>query len=70
MSDTITFRVPEDLAEWLTQAARRSRVPVSQIIRQQLEKAKEEAGDQPFLRHAGAISGPPDLSSRNGFTRR
>jgi len=70
VSNTITFRVPDDLAEWLAKSARRSGVPVSQIIRQQLEKAREGTRDQLFLRHAGAISGPPDLSSRKGFARR
>jgi predicted DNA-binding protein len=70
MSNTLTFRVPDELAEWLSDAARRTGVPVSQIIREQLEKAREEDGNQRFLRHAGAINGPADLSSRKGFSRR
>jgi hypothetical protein len=44
-------------------------LPISRIIRHQLERAKSEPGNQRFLRHAGRISGPPDLSSRRGFAR-
>ena len=40
------------------------------IIRQQLESAKGEKGNQRFLRLAGKINGPPDLSSRKGFSRK
>jgi len=44
-------------------------VPVGRLIRQQLEGAKASDGSQRFLRHAGAISGPANLSSRKGFSR-
>jgi hypothetical protein len=44
-------------------------LPVSRIIRHQLERAKSESGSQPFLRHMGKISAPPDLSSRKGFAQ-
>jgi hypothetical protein len=44
-------------------------LPVGRIIRDQLERAKSETGNQRFLRHAGKISGPPNLSSRKGFAR-
>jgi hypothetical protein len=70
MSDTITVRLPEELAAWLAETARRTGVPAGRIIREQLERAKAEAGNQGFLRLAGKISGPPGLSSRKGFARR
>jgi len=69
MSHTITVRLTPELAEWLQERRRETGLPVSRIIRHQLERAKSEAGSQPFLRHAGKISGPPDLSSRKGFVR-
>ncbi|MGA9056871.1 MAG: hypothetical protein WB763_10215 [Terriglobia bacterium] len=70
MSDTITVRLPEDLAAWLAETTRRTGIPAGRIIREQLERAKAEAGDQGFLRLAGKISGPASLSSRKGFSRR
>ena len=43
---------------------------VGRLIREQLETAKSKGGKQRFLRHAGAIAGgPPDVSSRKGFSR-
>jgi hypothetical protein len=69
MSQTITVRLTAELAEWLHETARQTGLPAGRIIRRQLERAKSEAGSQQFLRHAGKISGSPDLSSRKGFTR-
>ena len=68
MSNTITVRVPADLAEWLNDAARRTGVPKGRIIREQLEKARIPP-KRPFLRLAGTVAGPADLSSRKGFSR-
>jgi len=69
MSNTITVRVPEDLAEWLNDAARRTGVPKGRIVREQLEKARSSP-NRPFLRLAGTVAGPADLSTRKGFSRR
>jgi len=67
MSQTITIRLTAELAEWLQERRRQTGLPVSRIIRYRLEQAKSETGNQRFLRHAGKISGPRDLSSRKGF---
>lgn len=69
MSHTITVRLTEDLAVWLAETARKTGLPAGRIIRQQLLRAKAEAGEQPFLRRAGQISGPPGLSRRKGFSK-
>ena len=69
MSQTITIRLTSELAEWLQERRRETGLPASRIIRQQLERAKSESGKQLFLRHAGKISGPQDLSLRKGFAR-
>ena len=69
MSHTISIRLTPELAEWLQEKSRRTGLPAGRIIRQQLERARSEGGNQRFLRHAGKISGPPDLSSRKGFAR-
>jgi hypothetical protein len=70
MSHTVTVRLTEQLAAWLAETARRTGLPAGCIIREQLEKARAESGNQRFLRLAGQISGPPNLSSRKGFARR
>jgi hypothetical protein len=68
MGNTITVRLPEDLAKWLDRAAKKAGVPRGRIIRDQLEKARQ--GKEPtFMRMAGCVSGPADLSSRKGFSK-
>ena len=69
MSNTITVRLPEDLAEWLETAARKTGVPKGRIVREELEKARNST-KRPFLRWAGTIAGPSDLSMRKGFSRK
>ena len=69
MSNAITVRLTEDLAKWLDHTARKTGLPKGRIVREQLEKARN-SGYRPFLRLAGAISGPSDLSMRNGFSRK
>jgi hypothetical protein len=70
MSNTLlTLRVPEDLADWLSETSRRTGIPVGRLIREQLEKARNENSEPAFMRHAGTIRGPRDLSSRKGFSR-
>jgi hypothetical protein len=70
MSHTLTIRLTEELLEWLKDLSRRTGVPVGRLIRQRLEEARSNDGGQRFMRHAGALSGPPDLSSRKGFSRK
>ena len=68
MSNTITVRLPEDLAEWLDAASRATGVPRGRIVRDQLELARKRE-KRPFLRLAGSVEGPRDLSTRKGFSR-
>jgi len=70
MSHTITVRITEEQAAWLAETARRTGTPAGRIIREQLEQALVTEGKQRFLRHAGKISGPADLSLRKGFAPR
>ena len=70
MSNTVTVRLPEALARWLRNLARRRGVSQSQIIKDSLEKTRETAPDKPFMSLAGSIKGlPKDLSRRKGFSR-
>jgi hypothetical protein len=68
MSHTITVRLTEELAEWLAATARRTGLPQGRIIRNELERARASER-KAFMRWAGAVSGPRDLSRRQGFSR-
>jgi predicted DNA binding CopG/RHH family protein len=67
MSKAVTVRIPSELAQWLDKTARKTGVPKARIIRETLEKARRQE-KRPFLRIAGAVSGPENLSIREGFS--
>ena len=69
MSHTLTIRLTDEILSWLKDMSRRTGVPVGKLVRQQLEAAKAGKGNQRFLRHAGLLSGPADLSLRKGFSQ-
>lgn len=70
MSTTITIRLPEDLMAWLEELAEATGVPRGQLIRDELERARNAApAPRRYLRHAGAINGARDLSQRRGFSK-
>jgi hypothetical protein len=70
MGHTLTIRLTEELAVWLKETSRSTGIPMGKLVREELENAKAKHGKQRFLRHLGAISGPPDLSTRKGFSKR
>ena len=69
MSNTLTIRLPEDLASWLDETARKTGVSRGRIVRMELERARKTS-KQPFLRLVGSIEGAPDLSTRKGFSKK
>ncbi|HEU0010199.1 MAG TPA: ribbon-helix-helix protein, CopG family [Verrucomicrobiae bacterium] len=69
MSHTITIRLNRDLATWLEETAARTGVSQGQLIREQLEKARAANTHRAYMRWAGVIRGPKNLSSRKGFSR-
>jgi predicted DNA-binding protein len=69
MSQTITIRLSKELADWLARVAEQSGVPQGRIVRDQLERARLNGSTQSYMRLAGAVRGPKDLSRRKGFTR-
>jgi len=69
MSNTLSVRLPENLAQWLDQTARKTGLPKGRIVREELERAKNSR-EPGFLRWAGAVDGPADLSQRKGFSRK
>lgn len=69
MSHTISVRLSEELAAWLESAAAQRGVSQGKIIRDQLERVMASGEEPGFMRLAGSVSGPQDLSRRKGFSR-
>jgi hypothetical protein len=69
MRHTLTIRLDSDLAAWLEDESTKTGVSQGKIVREQLEKAKAGRAAQPFMRLAGAVRRPRDLSRRKGFSR-
>jgi hypothetical protein len=71
MSQTITIRVPKELAAWIEETSARAGLSQGQIVRQHLERAR--SGDhtsRKFMRLAGTVpGGPTDLSKRKGYSK-
>jgi len=70
MGSTITIRLPQHLVDWLKATSRKTGIPVGRFVREELERAKRENGTKSYMRFSGSIDGPPDLSSRKGFSRK
>jgi predicted DNA-binding protein len=71
MSNTLTIRLPEELLERLREKSRRTGLPMGRVVRQSLEAALEPDVNQAWRKYAGILKdGPPNLSSRKGYSRR
>jgi hypothetical protein len=68
MRQTITIRLSKELAAWLEDTAAKTGVSHGKLVRDQLEKARTSNGAQAFMRLAGAVRGPKNLSRRKGFS--
>jgi hypothetical protein len=69
MSQTITIRLTKDLSKWLEKTATRTGMSQGQLIREQLEKARAANANRSFMRLAGSVRGPRNLSQRKGFSK-
>jgi len=68
MSRTLTIRLTPDQATWLKSTSQKTGVAQGRIVRDQIECARQSKAPR-FMRLAGAISAPRDLSTRKGFSR-
>jgi hypothetical protein len=66
MSNTLTVRLPEELAAWLEETARQTGVPRGRIICNELERARG-AVEKPWMKFAGRVKGAGSLGVRKGF---
>lgn len=69
MSNTLTVRLSEDLLKRLREKARRTGLPVGRVVRESLETTLEKENEPVWLKYAGTMSGPKNLSSRKGYSR-
>ena len=69
MGHTLTIRLTPEQAAWLERAAKETGLARGEILRDQLDRARAARPRQGFLRLAGTIAGPPELSRRKGFSR-
>jgi hypothetical protein len=69
MSQTVTVRLSEELAAWLEDAAAKTGVSQGKIVRDEVERARASNRRPSFMRLAGTVRGPRDLSTRRGFSR-
>jgi predicted DNA-binding protein len=71
MSNTLTIRLPQALLDRLREKARRAGLPMSRMVRESIEASLESDVNQAWRKYAGILKdGPPDLSSRKGYSRR
>jgi hypothetical protein len=70
MRSTLTFRLPEELADALGRAARESGVAKGDIVRQAVAAHLNRGASQSVMsRHFGAMRGPADLSTNKAYRR-
>jgi hypothetical protein len=69
MSNTLTIRLPDELLQRLREKSRRTGLPMGQIARESLETTLGDAKEPVWMKYAGTINGPRDLSSRKGYSR-
>ena len=67
MAQTITIRLSKELADWLQAEAAKEGVSQTAIVTAQLKRARNGNGVRKYMRLAGTVSGPKNLSSRQGF---
>ncbi len=63
MGHRITIRLDAELARWLAETSAKTGVSQGKIIRDQLEEVRANARTRPFMRLAGVVRGPKDLST-------
>ena len=70
MRNTLSIRLPKELAHWVQQTAEQTGLTQGEVVRQQLEKARSNTANKPWMALAGAVRGSRDLSMREGFGKR
>ena len=70
VSETLSVRLPDDLAEALRRESRESGTPKGEIVRQAItERLTRDAAVSTIARHFGTVRGPRDLSTNKAYRR-
>jgi ribbon-helix-helix CopG family protein len=69
MGRTLTVRIDDDLDAWIEATARKRGISKGKLVRDQLEMSRASVRERPFMRLAGVVSGPRNLSARKGFSK-
>jgi hypothetical protein len=70
MNQSIKIRLSGELHAWLKSISRITGIPMSRLVREQIERAKRETGTKSFMRFSGSIDVSADLSSNKAFSRK
>ena len=72
MRETLTIRLPREIARWLEAASDHAGLSKGEIVRQHLEQARNaDPSSRKFMRLAGSVRRRPrNLSTRKGFAKR
>lgn len=71
MGNTLTIRLPEELLARLREKSRRTGLPMGRVVQESLEATLEPDRKQIWRKYVGILKdGPPDLSSRKGYSRK
>jgi predicted transcriptional regulator len=68
MSTTLSVRLPDELARWVEEKAATSGRSRGSLVKEALESIRSKE-TKSFMRFAGTLQGPPDLSRRKGFSK-
>ncbi len=69
MSTTLSIRLGEDLARWVEEQAQATGRSQGSLVKEALEKVRQAEQAKPFMKLAGSVDGPKNLSRRKGFSR-
>ena len=71
MGNTLTVRLPERLLRRLRERSKRTGIPMGRMVQDSLETTLEADQNQVWRKYVGILKdGPPDLSSRKGYSRK
>lgn len=68
MSTTLSIRLTDDLAEWVEEQSRVTGRSQGSLVKDALKRARQSEA-KPFMKLAGCLEGPADLSLRKGFAK-
>jgi len=69
MGTTLSIRLSEELAQWVAEQAKATGRSQGSLVKEALQKIRQAEQSKPFMKLAGSVDGPEDLSRRKGFSR-